>query len=651
MDNIILRGMLSEFSGRFDLEQDPEDVQFEKFVNYCVLKTDYYDSFDFDKVSTGKATGVDGIAVVIGGVIVDEIEDAKSLTRQQFDAEFHFIQSKTSTGFDFGDYLKFTSTVRAFFGDSVSAVPSELSKAFEIKKLVYERSAKLRALPSVRLHYAYTGKNQLSDGNILGGIENEKNAIAAEKYKFSAVTAEIHDGDDIASLYRTTKNDVTGTLPFQRHTAIPAIPGATAAYLGVVRCSDYVNLLCKKNGELNKALFTENVRDFLGVTNPVNSAIAKTVLDPNERDRFAVLNNGVTVVSGKVVPSGDTFQLSRFQVVNGCQTSHVLFENKENLGDAMYLTMKLIETTDIDFYGRIIATTNSQSHVTKEAFATIRPYHKVLEDFFNAMRASGFSYFYERRPHQFDDDDDIPQKAIISAPQLIKCFVSVAMGEPHKVHYYYGNLLQEYNRNESSELFAESDHPGIYFACGHLIAILKAKFHKNKRMQPWIFHIGLLVKLQIAPWIKKGDSLKDSKFLHSLSSLEAKFDAACAIAVELIEQLKLDEKQNRSPETTQLLIEGLRKAPRRDMKSALPGGSNEGGPSTIKLRDGEYVGMVVESESSNGRKLSLKYGPFSLDLNNAIGLPLDGVEKGQRVRFRVAGSVNELIEVFAHRHE
>ncbi|WP_275099428.1 AIPR family protein [Sedimenticola hydrogenitrophicus] len=652
MDNIILKGMLNEFSSRFDLTDDTEEFRFEKFVNYCILKTDYYDSFDFDKVATGQATGVDGIAVVIGGVIVDEIEDAKSLTRQQFDAEFHFVQTKTSTSFDLGEYLKFTATVRAFFGDHPSAVPAELLNAFNIKEVVYQRSAKLRALPTVRLHYSYAGKNRLGESNILASIENERLALEAEKYKFSSVISEIHDGDDIATLYRTTKNDVTGMLSFQRHTAIPPIPGATAAYLGVVRCSDYVSLLCKQNGELNKALFTENVRDFLGVSNPVNSAIEKTVLDPNERDRFAVLNNGVTVVAGNVVPSGDTFQLSRFQVVNGCQTSHVLYERKSDLSDAMYLTVKLIETTNIDLYGRIIATTNSQSHVTKEAFATIRPYHKTLEDFFTAMRSSGFSYYYERRPHQFDDDDDIPQKSIISAPQLIKCFISVAMEEPHKVHYYYGNLLQEYNRNESSEIFSESDYPGLYFASGHIISLLKYRFHRNKDMKDWIFHIGLLVKKQIAPWIKKTGIQRDPKFLENLSSLDSGFDQACANAVKVIKSLKLDRKQNRSPETTKLLVRTLfelnQSASRQEQEQI----SSHAETRSITLRDGEYVGLVEGVDLKPGRKmLSLRYGPFIFQLDGTGLQSLTDGAKGKKARFRVKGKSNELIEIFETRSD
>ena len=111
-------------------------------------------------------------------------------------------------------------------------------------------------------------------------------------------------------------------------------------------------------------------------------------------------------------------------MVNGCQTSHVLFENKGALTSDMFITLKLIQTSDLDLTGKVITTTNSQSTVTKEAFATIRPYHRTIEDFFTAMRAQGYDYYYERRPHQFDDREDIRETLIVSAPVLIKSFVS-----------------------------------------------------------------------------------------------------------------------------------------------------------------------------------------------------------------------------------
>ena len=105
MDNIILSGMLKDFVQRHELSTESTSRQFEKFANYCLLRTDHYDSFEFDKVGTGDCLGVDGVAVSIGGVIVDELEEAQLFTKVQFEARFIFAQAKTSSKFDLGDFL------------------------------------------------------------------------------------------------------------------------------------------------------------------------------------------------------------------------------------------------------------------------------------------------------------------------------------------------------------------------------------------------------------------------------------------------------------------------------------------------------------------------------------------------------------------
>ncbi len=636
MDNIILSGMLRDFVQRHELSGQPTDRQFEMFANYCLLKTDHYDSFEFEKVGTGECLGVDGVAVSIGGVLVDELEDARIFTSAQFDAKFTFAQSKTSSRFDLGDFLKFVTTVKAFFGSDILAVPEELHKAFEIKQLIYDRAAKLRQLPTAELSYVYAGRFQLNGSQIEKQIECEIHSLRDMPYLFSDVTWHVHDGDAISRLYRETKNDIQREISFQRHVALPQIRGARAAYLGVVSCSDYVRMIQKENGELNKGLFFENVRDFLGGDNPVNEEIAKTIYNVDERDRFAILNNGVTIVAKSVTPSGDNFKLSQFQVVNGCQTSHVLFNSREKLTSDMYITVKLIETSDIDLSGKVIATTNSQSMVTKEAFATIRPYHRNLEDFFNAMRSTGYSYYYERRTHQYDDRDDIRQNHIVSAPSLIKSFVSVTLEEPHKVHYYYGTLLLEYNKNRSSELFSEDDYPGIYFASHDIISRTRSAASKDRKLSEWSFHLALMIKKQIAPELIKSASLTDRTFLEILRRIDQNFDQAYGVAVRVLNSFNFDAKQNRIPDVTKKLIGEHRRQVAElptKLRSNAAKAPTPAAAAAITMANGTYVGQV-ESVDLVTSRICVKYGPYKVEGNAADTAAL-ALKPGNRVTFKM----------------
>ena len=610
MDNIILSGMLRDFSARHGLLAEPTSHQFERFATYCLLRSDHYDSFDFEKVSTGDCVGVDGLAIAVGGVIVDDPEDVRVLTRGQFEAKFYFCQAKTSSSFDVGDVLKFVNTAKIFFGASQDDVPPELQKPWAIKQLLYERAAKMRQLPTLVLAYVYSGRFDPENRVVAAQIDSGVGDLRAMPYLFSEVNWHVHDGDAIARLYREAQNDTFRDISFQRHVALPAIRGANAAYLGVVGCRDYVQMIEKQDGELNRGLFFENVRDFLGASNPVNEQIATTIENVDERDRFAILNNGVTIVAKKVTPSGDTFRLSQFQVVNGCQTSHVLFNSRRNLTDDMYITVKIIETSDVDLSGKVIATTNSQSLVTKEALATIRPYHRTLEDFFDAMRGAGYPYYYERRPHQYDDRDDIKAHNIVSAPSLIKSFVSVVLEEPQKVHYYYGTLLLEYNRKQASELFADDDYPGLYFAAHHIAARARVAAQDSPAYRNWAYHIALLIKRQIAPELRKGAAMSDKRFFDVLARIDREFANAFKRGLDTIAKLGFRENQNRFPDATKAII---RELGQERLSLAQVGKRQLDGDFTPQVADGIYICIVDRVDAARAR-VTLRHGPFRIEL-------------------------------------
>lgn len=636
MDNIILAGMLDNFADRHGCKEDTTDVQFEKFINYCLLSSDYYDSFEFEKVETGRAFGVDGAAVVIGGVIVQEVEDAIAFTKAKFDAKFVFTQAKTSTSFDLGDFLKFVSAIKLFFGKDRAAIPEEIRKAYDIKEVIYQKAAKLRELPVLEICYAYTGRFGTEKASLIPAVKAEVAELRSMPYMFSEVTWNVYDGDSIARLYREAQNDIHAEVPFQRHVALPPISGASTAYIGVVKCLDYVKLIGKESGELNKGLFYENVRDYLGQRNPVNQDIAATIRSTDQRGQFAILNNGVTIVARSVTPSGDFFKISQFQIVNGCQTSHVLFRDRKALTDDMYITVKLIETSDIDLASRIITTTNSQSHVTKEAFATIRPYHKSIEDFFAAMRGAGYAFYYERQPHQYDDRDDVRQSQIVSVPTLIKSFISVVHEEPHKVHYYYGRLLEEYSRNKSSELFADTDYPGLYFAAHLISEKTRAAIGKDRALSIWSFHLALLVRKQIAPELSKGIRLNDRRFLDIIARIEAQFDSAYETARKILTRAKVNSNQNRLPETTKALVIRLFK----DVSKLNEEVVATRAPRPVTLRDGQYIGMVESLDMDNSR-VAIKYGPYTL-LVDAPLARIGDMHPGERIGFAIAGTAIEV---------
>ena len=156
--------------------------------------------------------------------------------------------------------------------------------------------------------------------------------------------------DELTNLWVGTYSGINGSLELFSNAALPTIAGIDEAYLAVVRASDFVtNLLLSPDGNLRTQVFEENVRSFLGLENPVNQSISDTLRSGPSASRFPVLNNGITIVSPDVRLQGNTLHLTNFQIVNGCQTSNVLFENRDQLNDVM-VNIKVVGTENEDVF-------------------------------------------------------------------------------------------------------------------------------------------------------------------------------------------------------------------------------------------------------------------------------------------------------------
>lgn len=543
--------MLNEFSKKHQIAGN-ESLIFEKFVSYCLFSHQYYDSYDEEQIGTGECVGVDAVAIAINDVLVYSEAATKNHTQGQFDVSFNFMQAKTSASLNLGDYLKFLQTVLIFFTRSENEQPEELREAFRIKEHIYEKASRFRTYPALELNYVYTGKGSIDDPTFTTQIKSVENSIKALPYLFSQVSSNLLGANAIADKYKATLNRTTRHLFFQRHVPLPKLSSATAAYLGVARCGDYIEFLKGEDGQINKGAFYDNVRDYLGDKNKVNSDIEDTIKSDSQRNLFSVLNNGVTIVARKVIPSGDRFEISGFQVVNGCQTSHVLFNNKQHVTDDMFVTIKLIETDDIDLSSNVIKATNSQSLVMKEAFATIKPYHKRLEDFFKAMNTQGHRLFYERRPHQFDDRDDILNSEIVSAPLLIKSFVSVVIGEPHKVHFYYGQILRDYNNDKDTLVFDDKHHPGLYFL-SHLIYAKSREIAIKNKIGAWSYHFAFLIKKRLGIRLNINDTVTDARVIELVNTIQRNFTSAAADVLSVFKDVSLTKDDVMLPEKTKEL--------------------------------------------------------------------------------------------------
>src|SRR5712664_4882979 len=69
---------------------------------------------------------------------------------------------------------------------------------------------------------------------------------------------------------------------------------------------------------------------------------AAQTLQSDRKRRFVLMNNGVTIIARNMTHTGSKFVIEDFQIMNGCQTSHVLFDHASDLDESVLIPLRLI---------------------------------------------------------------------------------------------------------------------------------------------------------------------------------------------------------------------------------------------------------------------------------------------------------------------
>ena len=238
--------------------------------------------------------------------------------------------------------------------------------------------------------------------------------------------------------------------------------------------SELKKILTTPDGLIRKSLFEDNVRDYQGDNN-INNEIGQTI--QKEPQKFALLNNGITIVCEKYTPSNRQITIKNPQIVNGCQTSHVIFHNaeKEDIITKVPIVIKLISTNDSEITNQVVRGTNRQNIVYDEAFEATKKFHKDLEDFINSLSPEYDRFFYERRSKQYDHNPSISHFQKLNLRIIIQSFIGMFVNEPHISHRHESKLLELY----SNLVFQDYQSKLPYFTAALAFYKLEKLFRLN----------------------------------------------------------------------------------------------------------------------------------------------------------------------------
>ncbi|MDZ7324069.1 AIPR family protein [Kosakonia sacchari] len=502
----ILKHHINKFKLSFEIDsngRNPEETKilesksFEKFVNYVMFSIDDPEMFtgdiellEFISVGGGNDTGIDGIGIRINEKVVRNIDEVKEIAKnsKKLNIDFIFTQSKLSSGFNLGEFSKFSLGVKNFFSESHLPENSHLSEIKKIKSFIYSDDqiiSKLDNTPSIYIYYITTGETNNVDANFLGAKKHLENDISNLGIYFGNVLIENINGKQLIKYCNELENKFEVYLNVQD--IIPLIVNMDnkedikKSYAFTCKAPEFLKILTKEDGQLRRSLFNSNVRDYLGNKGNVNSEIERTI--KKEPEMFLLCNNGITIVCTEFEQVRDKLvKIENPQIVNGCQTSNSIYHLRDQKNiDRIQIIVRLISTENLNIANNIVRGTNKQNQVLDEAFEATLPFHQdVLEPFFNTYEGETKLY-YERRAKQYNNVSNVKKTQVVNLRILIHMFTSTFLNKPHESHLHEAKLLEQYGGNASKRrIFREKDDPTIYYCCALIWYMFEKGIRENK---------------------------------------------------------------------------------------------------------------------------------------------------------------------------
>jgi cold shock CspA family protein len=576
----VIKSRFEQFRDKMDLKTLPEGVAFEQFVNYSLLIGHQPDAFSgdnelFDAVNIGGSNdmGIDGVAIKVNGLLIRSLEEIKDLIdiMQRIDVEFIFIQSKSSEHFEKGELLKFTSGIKEFLSETqIQPINEKIHQLIKIKDyLMDDCLSKLNDNPSIRLYYVVMGK-WFNDPQLTSVADTFRNEIGSLN-AYNEIIVNFVDSRQFSTILNSNENKFEVTINALQIMPMLKTDDVDNSCILLCTANELNKLLMTPDKLIRKSLFYDNVRDYQG-DNSINNEIAKTIT--TKPQKFALFNNGITIVCEMFNISFTDIRVKNPQIVNGCQTSHVIFNNSKNnqeLSSKIPVVVKLIATKNDEITNQIVRSTNRQNIVYEEAFETTKPFHKELEEYINVVSPKYEKFYYERRSKQYSNDVKIKNYEKINLRCITQSFVGMFLCEPHNSHRHETKLIEMYR----NLIFQERQSKLPYFTASLAFYKLEKYFRQNMKDKGYYTykqHILMIFSQIVAgnvPNINEENNIEVycNKILDVLKDEQKtynKFIEAIKIfgdaRIEWVDKLKKDRFGIKDvAEFTELLLKNIRK--------------------------------------------------------------------------------------------
>lgn len=510
----LLGSLMWSFREEFDLPDNPPEVM-EALVNFLAW-TQYTEETpeDTDLIWDDQENGIDGAFIFVDDVPATTLDDLKNLLttgKKKKQVTIVFTQAKSGTTWQKDGISVFDQAVRDWLDASPSMNWSSRHKDLQqMVKHVWSDPLNVEGgRPAIAAYFGCATRNPASRDISGSGDAMRKNLQAMSLFK--SVSVDLWNGDDLYDLRTSAADPIQVTAPLVDYSSFKAIPGVDSAHIALMRASDFVNeILTDGSGKLRKSIFDENVRDFLGEEEEVNREIAATLSNNKIRGQFGLLNNGITLVSSDVNVLSHQLHMSDFQIVNGCQTSNVLFENREELTDDVCVVLKIVETSDPDVSAAVVRSTNRQSAVDPTQFMAISKSSRRIEEYF-LLRAKRENppLYYARRTGQYRTDSDAKGNRTFDFRKIARCAAAMFFEIPHTAKRYPNTLFKVDDQAESQAAASRTTTNSV--SENVKVAEPVAAMIFKEEVRPEIFYTAALAYNRLNSVLSNNDKFKKYK--------------------------------------------------------------------------------------------------------------------------------------------
>lgn len=261
--DIGLNAKINEFAKKFNIDREKikDDDIFEDFANYTIASTLLEEEVENVKsVSTNKAQGIDGIAIIINDKLISEESDlAKFGESEKLKIRIGFIQSTIKGSFDEQKLRSFTDEVVNFLVGK-----SKIEPYYTIYSKLLDESgdyiSRIVETPRVSLFFlsARTSHNIQEDK-----INIEKAKITSRNELENKCHLDnfcIYQKEEIKNEYDKISKFHTPEITFEKSVSLSSVDKVELSLLTIIKFSELKKLILTPDGNLKERLFVENVR-------------------------------------------------------------------------------------------------------------------------------------------------------------------------------------------------------------------------------------------------------------------------------------------------------------------------------------------------------------------------------------------------------